>query len=129
MDIKNPEKKYRPIPFWSWNERLSEEETARQIGMMDKIGIGGYFMHARGGLETEYMGDEWFVNTDVGVKEAKKHGMGAWAYDENGWPSGFGNGKVNGLGEAYWQKYLRMEARRTPIAQSAIFTASIFTTM
>lgn len=109
MDIKNPEKKYRPIPFWSWNERLSEEETARQIDMMDKIGIGGYFMHARGGLETEYMGDEWFANTDVGVKEAKKRGMGAWAYDENGWPSGFGSGKVNGLGEAYWQKYLRME--------------------
>ena len=35
--------------------------------------------------------------------------MGAWAYDENGWPSGFGSGMVNGLGEKYQQKYLRME--------------------
>ena len=34
--------------------------------------------------------------------------MRAWAYDENGWPSGFGNGEVNGLGIAYQQKYLRI---------------------
>lgn len=109
MNLKNPPKKYRPIPFWSWNEKLTTEETARQIDMMDKIGIGGYFMHARGGLETEYMGEEWFENTDVGVEEGQKRGMGAWAYDENGWPSGFAGGKVNGLGEVYRQKYLRME--------------------
>lgn len=108
-EIKNPPKKYRPIPFWSWNEKLTPEETARQIGIMDEAGIGGYFMHARGGLETEYLGEEWFENVDVGVKEGKKRGMGAWAYDENGWPSGFAGGKVNGLGEVYWQKYLRME--------------------
>ena len=35
--------------------------------------------------------------------------MRPWAYDENGWPSGFGNGLVNGLGIQYQQKYLRME--------------------
>jgi len=107
--LKNPPKEYRPIPFWSWNEKLSTEETARQIQMMDEIGIGGYFMHARGGLETEYMSDEWFANTDVGVNEGEKRGMGAWAYDENGWPSGFASGEVNGLGLEYQQKYLRME--------------------
>ena len=108
-EIKNPPKKYRPVPFWSWNEKLTPEETQRQIEIMDKAGIGGYFMHARGGLETEYLGEEWFENVDVGVNEGKKRDMGAWAYDENGWPSGFAGGKVNGLGEVYWQKYLRME--------------------
>lgn len=55
-------------------------------------------MHARGGLETEYMGDEWFENVGASVCEAKKLGMHPWAYDENGWPSGFGNSLVNGLG-------------------------------
>ena len=107
--LKNPPKKYRPIPFWSWNEKLEEKETARQIEIMDKAGIGGYFMHARGGLETEYLGEEWFANVDTGVAEGKKRGMGAWAYDEIGWPSGFAAGKVNGLGIEYQQKYLRME--------------------
>ena len=53
MDFINIEKKFRPIPFWSWNEKLNADETARQIDIMDKAGIGGYFMHARGGLETE----------------------------------------------------------------------------
>ena len=32
-----------------------------------------------------------------------------WAYDENGWPSGFGDGKVNGKGIEYQQKCLRCE--------------------
>lgn len=108
-DFKNPPKKYRPIPFWSWNEKLDTEETKRQIEMMDRADIGGYFMHARGGLQTEYMGDEWFENITVGIEEAKERGMYAWAYDENGWPSGFANGKISGLGEEYQQKTLRME--------------------
>ena len=107
--LKNPPKKYRPIPFWSWNEKLDAAETRRQIAMMDEAGIGGYFMHARGGLQTEYMGEEWFENVLAGIDEGQKRGMGAWAYDENGWPSGFGSGMVNGLGEKYQQKYLRME--------------------
>ncbi len=107
MDFKNVPKKYRPIPFWSWNEKLDVDETKHQTEIMDKVGIGGFFMHARGGLQTEYMGDEWFENVSVAADEAEKRSMGAWAYDENGWPSGFGNGVVNGLGVEYQQKYLR----------------------
>lgn len=107
--IKNPPNKYRPMPFWSWNEKLNTEETARQVELMHEAGLGGFFMHARGGLLTEYMGDEWFENIAEGVKCGKNHGMSAWAYDENGWPSGFGDGLVNGLGKDYQQKFLRME--------------------
>ena len=113
MDFKNVSKKYRPIPFWSWNEKLGIEETKEQIQKMDKAGLGGFFMHARGGLQTEYMGDEWFHNVTASVETAKECGMRAWAYDENGWPSGFGNGVVNGLGAEYQQKYLRMEDKNT----------------
>ena len=108
-DIKNPPKKYRPIPFWSWNEKLDTKETKRQVRLMNDAGMGGFFMHARGGLQTEYMGQEWFQNVGAATDEAKKCGMYAWGYDENGWPSGFGGGLVNGLGEKYQLKYLRME--------------------
>ena len=111
MDFKNVPKKYRPIPFWSWNEKLDCEETRDQIKLMDEAGLGGFFMHARGGLQTEYMGEEWFSNVEASICEAEKRGMGAWAYDENGWPSGFGSGLVNGLGVDYQQKYLRMEEK------------------
>lgn len=108
MDFKNVDKKYRPVPFWSWNEKLNTKESIRQTALMDEAGMGGYFMHARGGLQTEYMGEEWFENVAACIDESNKRGMHAWAYDENGWPSGFGGGKVNGKGEKYWQKYLRM---------------------
>jgi len=116
--FENPPKRYRPIPFWSWNEKLSVPETRRQIALMDDAGIGGYFMHARGGLQTPYMGDEWMANVAAGIEEARKRDMGAWAYDENGWPSGFGDGHVNGLGEEYQQKYLRYEATEEPVTRA-----------
>ncbi len=108
MDFKHVGKEYRPIPFWSWNEKLNVPETLRQVGLMDDVGIGGFFMHARGGLQTEYMGEEWFENVSACVGEAEVRGMHAWAYDENGWPSGFGSGVVNGKGLKYQQKYLRV---------------------
>ena len=109
MDFKNVPKKYRPIPFWSWNEKLDTKETRRQVNLMNDAGLGGYFMHARGGLATEYMGEEWFDNVSAATEEGEKLGMRPWAYDENGWPSGFGNGFVNGKGIEYQQKYLRVE--------------------
>ena len=52
---------YRPIPFWSWNDALKPERLRRQIDEMAASGMGGFFMHARGGLETEYMGEDWML--------------------------------------------------------------------
>ncbi len=112
-NLKNPPNKYRPAPFWSWNERLDTRETACQVHEMNDVGIGGYFMHARGGLQTEYMSDEWFDNVKATLREGKKLDMQSWGYDENGWPSGFGSGIVNGLGVKYQQKYLRCEETET----------------
>ncbi|MBR6502833.1 MAG: hypothetical protein IKT42_05265 [Clostridia bacterium] len=108
-NLKNPPNKYRPAPFWSWNEKLDTTETAAQVREMHDVGIGGYFMHARGGLQTEYMSDEWFDNVKATLRQGKKLDMKSWGYDENGWPSGFGSGIVNGMGIEYQQKYLRLE--------------------
>ena len=51
-------------------------------------------MHARGGLKTEYLGEKWFECIDACAKRAEELGMEAYAYDENGWPSGFVGGKL-----------------------------------
>lgn len=85
---------YGSIPFWSWNDKLEEEELRHQIRHMKERGMNGFFMHARGGLETEYLSDEWFDCVRVCIDEAKKLGMEAWSYDENGWPSGFAGGEL-----------------------------------
>ena len=82
------------IPFWSWNDKLEDGGLRRQIQNMKELGMRGFFMHARGGLETEYMSDEWFHAIKVCIDEARRLGLEAWAYDENGWPSGFAGGEL-----------------------------------
>ncbi len=91
---KQVEKEYRSMPFWSWNDKLEPEKLIKQIHWMNKKGMGGFFMHARTGLQTEYLSEEWMKCIEVCAKEAKKLGMKAWIYDENGWPSGFVGGKL-----------------------------------
>ncbi len=125
-ELKNPHVRYRPVPFWSWNDRLEPEELRQQIRQMHEAGLGGYFMHARGGLLTEYMGEEWFECVRASVDEGRKLGMCSWAYDENGWPSGFGDGLVNGLGPRYQQKYLRLEPVRAGQAERTAHTLGFF---
>lgn len=124
--LQNPPKKYRPAPFWSWNEKLDVNETKNQINQMNEAGLGGFFMHARGGLQTEYLSDEWFDNVSASLDEGEKLDMFAWGYDENGWPSGFGGGKVNGLGLSFQQKYLRCNIVEEPIEND--FTLANVTT-
>ena len=114
-NLINPPKKYRSLPFWSWNAKLDTDETLFQVKEMDENGIGGYFMHARGGLKTEYMSEEWMDNIRAAVLDGAKRGMAPWGYDENGWPSGFGSGAVNGLGVKYQQKYIHMELVDAPV--------------
>ena len=93
-------------PFWSWNDKLEKDELQRQIQLMKDNGIEGFFMHARGGLRTEYMSDEWFDMIEACLDKADELGMQAWAYDENGWPSGFADGRVPAKGVEFQQKYL-----------------------
>lgn len=105
---KEQQNKFRPMPFWSWNDEIQPQRAVEQISAMNDQGIGGFVIHARSGLKTAYMGKEWFLAVDAAVEAAEAFGMKVWIYDENGWPSGFGNGAVNGLGVEYQQKYLRM---------------------
>jgi hypothetical protein len=92
--LQNPESKYRAKPFWAWNGKLEEEELHFQIDAMKKMGFGGFFMHSRTGLETEYMGEEWFRLIRSCAEYGAKTGMEAWLYDEDRWPSGTCGGLV-----------------------------------
>lgn len=92
--IETVQKEYQPIPFWSWNDDLKDDELVRQIHWMKENSIGGFFMHARGGLKTPYLSEEWMNCITACSEEAVKLDMDAWIYDENGWPSGFAGGKL-----------------------------------
>ncbi len=86
--------RFRGVPFWAWNGRLEPGELRHQIRIMKAMGLGGFFMHSRIGLETPYLSDEWFECIDTCIDEAKKTGMEAWLYDEDRWPSGAAGGLV-----------------------------------
>ena len=58
---------YQSVPFWSWNDKLEPEKLTEQIDWMYQNGIGGFFMHARGGLRTEYMSEDWMQCVDACV--------------------------------------------------------------
>lgn len=92
--FKNPGNEYRGAPFWAWNSTLEEERLVEQIDYFKEMGFGGFHMHVRQGLETEYMGSEFIDAVKVCVNKARKEGMYAWLYDEDRWPSGCAGGKV-----------------------------------
>ena len=89
-----PDKKFRSAPFWSWNGKLNKDELIRQIHVFKEMGMGGFFMHSRIGLATEYLSKEWFEMIHGCIAEAEKLDMDAWLYDEDRWPSGYAGGKV-----------------------------------
>lgn len=99
--IKEHSADYGSIPFWSWNDKLDPDRLEKQIEDMKRLGMKGFFMHARSGLETEYLSDEWYDCVRRCVDKAKELDMQAWAYDENGWPSGFAGGKLLTCDENY----------------------------
>jgi len=86
--FRNPGKDYRAAPFWSWNDRLTDEELTWQIDEMKAAGMGGFFMHSRPGLITPFLSEEWMARVKTCVEYAAQVGMNAWAYDEDRWPSG-----------------------------------------
>ena len=92
--IISPGVEFRGTPFWAWNSKLEPEVLRRQIRVMKQMGMGGFFMHSRVGLNTKYLSKDWFECIDACVDEAEKLGMKAWLYDEDRWPSGAAGGLV-----------------------------------
>lgn len=90
----NPVSEWRGSPFWAWNGKMDPEEVRRQIRGFKECGLGGFFMHARTGLQTAYLSDEWFASIGAAIDEAEKLGMEAWIYDEDRYPSGSGGGII-----------------------------------
>ena len=90
----NPAPVTHGAPFWAWNGKLEEDTLRSQIRDMKEMGFGVFFMHSRTGLDTAYLGDDWFKAIDICIDEAEKQNMLAYLYDEDRWPSGAAGGFV-----------------------------------
>ncbi|MGC9149121.1 MAG: hypothetical protein ACP5GI_06755, partial [Sulfolobales archaeon] len=106
--FKNPPNEFRGVPFYSVNDLLSRDEIAKHIKYLKEAGFGGVFFHAREGLITPFLGEEWFNSFGEAVKEASRHGMTVWIYDEDRWPSGFASGIIPAESRDYRPKSLLM---------------------
>lgn len=85
---------YGPVPFWFWNDKVTEPELRRQIRLMRQGGVRNFIIHARWGLKTPYLGAEWWRLIKAAVDEAKLNGSRSWLYDEYNYPSGIAGFKL-----------------------------------
>ena len=76
--FENPTSEYRGAPFWAWNTTLEKDEMMRQIDGFKKMGFGGFHMHARVGLESEYLGGRFMDMVRACTDKAKENGMRAY---------------------------------------------------
>lgn len=100
-DFAVPRSIFRPAPFWAINDRITPEETARQMDDMLRVGLSGGFFHSRAGMATDYMGDDWFNAMHAALDVAKEKDGYLWLYDEDLWPSGNAGGQVAGLKDEF----------------------------
>lgn len=126
-EFETPPTAYRGKPFWAWNGKLEEKELLRQVRVLKEMGFGGFFMHSRTGLETEYLGEEWFQLTSACTKEGVAQGLSPWIYDEDRWPSGSAGGIVT-REPAFRRKILTLTLETEPVSGEeplAIFSGQV----
>ena len=90
------DKEFTPLPFWFWNDELTEDELKRQIGEMQDKGIEGFVIHPRKGLSESipYLSEPFFHFVRFAVEEAARRDMKVVLYDEAMYPSGSCHGEV-----------------------------------
>ena len=109
--FQNPTCEYRGAPFWSLNGKLEGKEMCRQIRQFHQAGMGGYFLHSRVGLQTEFLGKEWFEAFHECKQLTRELKMQMCLYDEDRWPSGAAGGLVT-KNPAYRARFLHKKVVR-----------------
>ncbi|MBS0664140.1 MAG: hypothetical protein JSR48_12815 [Verrucomicrobia bacterium] len=81
--------------FWSINGALDRARLRRQLEDFRAAGLHGVVFHPRfypG--RPPYMSPEYLRLVNDSILHARELGLRYWLYDENGWPSGTGDGQV-----------------------------------
>ena len=75
-EFLNPAREYSPMPFWFWNGELDGKRIQEQIRLMVDQHVYGAFLHARDGLQTPYLSEQWWEAIDAGLQEARRSEIG-----------------------------------------------------
>lgn len=92
----NPPHEFSVMPFWFWNDTLSDKEIVRQIADFEAHGVFGFVIHPRIGLpeNIKWLSTEMIHAMDLAIREAAVRKMYVILYDEGMYPSGSSSGQV-----------------------------------
>lgn len=107
----HPSDEFTPIPFWFWNDALTEREITRQIEDFRDKGVMGFVIHPRMGIPADipYLSDRYMHYVKHAVEEAARLHMTVVLYDEAMYPSGSAHGMVVKDNPEYATRALRMK--------------------
>jgi len=89
-----PGQEYRSVPYWVWNGFVTKKRIRETLRQFADNGIGGVLIHARVGLMTGYLTDEWFSLWKTAMKECARLGLSCNIFDENNFPPPYAGGHV-----------------------------------
>ena len=109
-EFEHPAEEFSPMPFWFWNDTLTEEEILRQMTAFKEKGVDGFVIHPRLGLDPAipYMGERWLSFVRYAVEQAERLSMKVMLYDEAMYPSGSCCGQVVAENPDFRAKGLKM---------------------
>ena len=84
----DPPRDFPLMPFWFWNGKMEGPVIQQEIRDMADQHVYGAFLHARDGLQTPYLSEDWFKAIGAGLEQSKKSGFEFNFVDEYDWPSG-----------------------------------------
>ena len=95
-DFISPPREFTLLPFWFWNDALTEAELVRQISDFQAHGVHGFVIHPRVGLPRDipFMSPRMLHFVRFAVAEAARRDMLVVLYDEGMYPSGSASGLV-----------------------------------
>lgn len=125
-EFLSPADEFSPMPFWFWNDALTEAEITRQIEDFQAHGVMGFVIHPRKGLpgSIPYLSDVYMHFVRHAVEEASRRGMRVVLYDEAMYPSGAAHGKVVAENPAWASRCLWMEQHVAPVPADADIVAA-----
>ncbi len=94
--FRDPPRECSLMPFWFWNDTLSDDELRRQIADFEAHGVYGFVVHPRIGLpeDTGWLSPRMIHAMHVAVDEAVRRKLYVILYDEGMYPSGSSAGQV-----------------------------------
>lgn len=94
--FREPPREFTPMPFWFWNDELSDDEIVRQIDDFERHGVYGFTIHPRIGLplDSGWMSPKLLAAMKTALDEASRRDMRVILYDEGMYPSGSSAGQV-----------------------------------